>query len=99
MNIRSFYLAYTLRKSVAPGTGTIFILFKSNNMRNLKTKALQLGATDFLSREQLKNVLGGAASGCLALGEPCLEDIQCCPNCCVYEGGEYGVCVNADQCS
>lgn len=32
-------------------------------MKRLKLRALELGAQDLLSREQLKNVLGGSGSG------------------------------------
>jgi hypothetical protein len=35
---------------------------KSNQMKKLKLKALEMGAADLLKREQLKNVLGGSGS-------------------------------------
>lgn len=63
-------------------------------MSSLKTKALQLGAKEFLSRAQMKNVLGGATAPCFGIGEDCNDDIQCCSTCCF----ETGVGSTGKQC-
>lgn len=44
-------------------------------MRKLKLKAIELYADEILSREQLKNVLGGSGSGCQA--SECTKDSEC----------------------
>lgn len=60
-------------------------------MKKLKLKALELGATELLTREQLKNVIGGSGSGSGAGGSgmsvcgvgPACRMISCtvkCPN-------------------
>ncbi len=51
-------------------------------MKKVKLKALEAGAKELLSREQLKNVLGGSGSG----GGTCSNNV-----CGVfYEGGQVG---------
>lgn len=52
-------------------------------MKDLKLKALQLGAAAMLTRNQLKDVKGGAAADCRLVGEPCTGDVQCCSNTCI----------------
>ena len=67
-------------------------------MKKLKLRALELGANELLTREQLKNVMGGDGSGDGSGGEdatcrtikcgdhPCTEKVGTafyCSNCCV----------------
>ena len=40
-----------------------FLIKQVNPMKKLKLRALELGATEILTREQLKKVLGGSGSG------------------------------------
>jgi hypothetical protein len=42
-------------------------------MKKLKLKALEFGATETLTREQMKNVLGGNSP--ITTGGPCQENI------------------------
>lgn len=61
-------------------------------MKKLKLKAVELGATELLTREELKNVLGGIGGGsgeectnnCGVGLDPCPEGESCygepCPN-------------------
>jgi len=58
-------------------------------MKKLKLKALELGANELLSREQLKNVLGGdgsgggSGSGCWSSScyKCCTPDLKTCGQC------------------
>ncbi len=43
--------------------------------KKLKLRAIELGATEILSREQLKNVIGGSGGG----GQICSGDAGCPP--------------------
>lgn len=52
-------------------------------MKALKLKALELGAREILSRDQMKNVSGGAG---------CQSDADCPPGLVCYEG----LCVDGD---
>ena len=87
-----------IRIAILTGPEPYSSLLNFKNMKNLKTKVLQLGVKNFLSREQLKNVLGGAASSCNVLYSPCRNNFDCCLFCCV-EDGEGLVCEYPDQCS
>lgn len=41
-----------------------------------------------LTREQMKNIMGGTLPlACLAVGEPCTGNVQCCSNRCVEGSG------------
>lgn len=41
-----------------------------------------------LSREEMKNVVGGGSLECLSVGEACTGNVQCCSNNCVSSGGK-----------
>ncbi|SEM79295.1 hypothetical protein SAMN05192574_101830 [Mucilaginibacter gossypiicola] len=65
-------------------------------MKKLKLKALQLGATELLSRTQLKDVTGGSGGPCLPRWTGCsnvTEDNDCCGSgkCMMYMGHEQCV--------
>lgn len=57
-------------------------------MKKLRLKALELGATEILSREQLKNILGGGGTSCSTNGD-CNNGESCC----------YGSCMTQSQCT
>ncbi|RAJ76630.1 hypothetical protein CLV59_108149 [Chitinophaga dinghuensis] len=73
-------------------------------MKKLKLKALDLGAKELLSREQLKNILGGDGSddgGSTGISDGCAADkVAACKDknegnsCCFYyQGHRYdGLC-------
>ncbi|TWF40655.1 hypothetical protein FHW36_104338 [Chitinophaga polysaccharea] len=48
-------------------------------MKKLKLKALDLGAKELLTREQLKNVMGGDGSGTKDCTNDCGEALGECP--------------------
>lgn len=52
-------------------------------MKKLKLKALELGASELLTRQQLKNVMGGSGSG----GSSCEVSVNCYTR--VYENGQW----------
>lgn len=58
-------------------------------MKRLRAKALELGATELLTRERLKTVLGGGGSGS---GGGCGD----CTNAC---GGNLGNCPDGKKCT
>lgn len=68
-------------------------------MKKISLKDLDLNVNEFLSKEQLKNILGGIdySSGgkCLDKGKSCNHNPtskKCCPGL-VCESSEYSVCV------
>ncbi|RAJ76622.1 hypothetical protein CLV59_108141 [Chitinophaga dinghuensis] len=70
-------------------------------MKKLKLKALDLGAKELLSREQLKNILGGSGSDLGGSNLGCAESAySACGsrpvphNCCFVQSGivYHGVC-------
>lgn len=64
-------------------------------MKKLKLQAQQLGATEFLTREQLKNVVGGSG------GEPCFDNFSCSSGyyCSATDGSGYCVQNGSGGCS
>jgi len=52
-------------------------------MKKLKLKALELGASELLTRQQLKNVMGGSGSG----GSTCEVSVNCYRT--VFENGQW----------
>jgi hypothetical protein len=52
-------------------------------MKKLKLKALELGASELLTRQQLKNVMGGSGSG----GSTCEVSVNCYRT--VYQNGQW----------
>ena len=54
------------------------------------------GAQSKLSKTEMKNIIAGGGH-CLALGSPCMSNVDCCPNYCKHiGGGTFGVCANPD---
>ncbi|MBS1528769.1 MAG: hypothetical protein JSU01_00555 [Bacteroidetes bacterium] len=48
----------------------------------MKTTKLSFnGIENALSREEMKTIMAGSGT-CLALGEPCNDNVQCCSNNC-----------------
>lgn len=53
-------------------------------MKKLKLQALKLGAKELLTREQLKNLMGGSGGSGNKCNVSCSSDSDCdsvCPNC------------------
>lgn len=61
-------------------------------MKKLKLQAIELGATELLTREQLKHVFGGDGGGS---GTACKTTTDCALNskCFVVSGQTSGICV------
>lgn len=48
----------------------------------MKTEKLNFqNVQNVLSRDEMKNIMAGSGS-CLAVGEPCNDNVQCCSNNC-----------------
>lgn len=49
----------------------------------METKKLTLKSLkNVLTKQEMRNIMAGSGS-CLAIGEPCYENVQCCSNSCV----------------
>lgn len=63
-------------------------------MKKLKLKALASGATEILSRDQMKTILGGRMGTPCPAMIPCLFDGDCYGNSCYRcnRGTTWGIC-------